>query len=141
MRNKIEVPTGYFASVPTPPHIIRDNQFGTQHHLFQELFVHCFLVFFFLLSFLIIWFLFLMLLIFLIIDGLCIAISVTRQVYDSHTFHETVILGNDAIFKCSIPSFVSDFVSTVAWVDSEGELLGSQPNTHISGTLGSKYCI
>ena len=74
----------------------------------------------------------------MIIDGLLIAISVTGQVYDSHAFHETVILGNDAIFKCSIPSFVSDFVSTVAWVDSEGELLGSQPTTHISGTFGKQ---
>ena len=34
---------------------------------------------------------------------------------------ESVILGNDAIFKCSIPSFVSDFVSVEAWNDSEGK--------------------
>ena len=71
---------------------------------------------------------------FLIIDCLFITISVTGQVYDSHAFHETIIIGNDAIFKCSIPSFVSDFVSAVAWVDSEGDLLGSQADTHITGT-------
>ena len=33
---------------------------------------------------------------------------------------ETVILGNDAIMKCSVPSFISDIVSIKAWVDSEG---------------------
>ena len=51
--------------------------------------------------------------------------SVSNQPYDSHTFHETVIKGNDAIFKCSIPSFVTDFVSVLNWVDSEGQDLGS----------------
>ena len=52
-------------------------------------------------------------------------ISVSNQVYDSHSFHETVILGNDAIFKCSIPSFVSDFVTVQSWVDSEGQNYGA----------------
>ncbi len=35
-------------------------------------------------------------------------------------FKETVINGNDALLKCQIPSFVSDFVSVDGWVDSEG---------------------
>ena len=54
-----------------------------------------------------------------------IFIPVSGQVYDSHTFHETVIHGNDAIFKCSIPSFVSDFVAVLGWVDSQGLELGN----------------
>lgn len=33
---------------------------------------------------------------------------------------EYVMKGNAAIMKCSIPSFVSDFVSVVGWVDEEG---------------------
>lgn len=33
---------------------------------------------------------------------------------------EYVMKGNAAILKCSIPSFVSDFVSVVGWVDEEG---------------------
>ena len=33
-------------------------------------------------------------------------------------------MGNDAIFKCSIPSFVSDFVFVDTWVDSEANILG-----------------
>ena len=31
-----------------------------------------------------------------------------------------VILGNEVILKCDIPSFATDFVSVVSWVDSEG---------------------
>jgi hypothetical protein len=37
---------------------------------------------------------------------------------------ESVIHGNDAILKCSIPSFVADFVSISGWIDSEGNQLG-----------------
>ena len=33
---------------------------------------------------------------------------------------EYIILGNDVLLKCNIPSFVSDFVSVTSWVDSEG---------------------
>ena len=32
---------------------------------------------------------------------------------------EYVMRGNSAIMKCSIPSFVADFVNVVAWVDEE----------------------
>ena len=35
-----------------------------------------------------------------------------------------MIIGNDAIIKCSVPSFVADFVAVVAWIDSEGNALG-----------------
>ena len=41
------------------------------------------------------------------------------QKYLIEIHNEHIILGNDAIFKCSIPSFVSDFVSVQAWVDNE----------------------
>lgn len=33
---------------------------------------------------------------------------------------EYVIKGNAAILKCSIPSFVADFVSVISWVDDTG---------------------
>ena len=33
---------------------------------------------------------------------------------------EDVLLNNDVIFKCSVPSFVSDFVQVEGWEDSEG---------------------
>lgn len=44
----------------------------------------------------------------------------TGQRYEVDIFRENVISGNDALFKCSIPSFVSDFVSVQSWIDSEG---------------------
>lgn len=33
---------------------------------------------------------------------------------------EYVMKGNSAIMKCSVPSFVSDYVSVVGWVDEDG---------------------
>lgn len=33
---------------------------------------------------------------------------------------EYVIKGNSAILKCSIPSFVSDFVKVESWIDELG---------------------
>ena len=40
--------------------------------------------------------------------------------YEIDVFKENVILGNDAIFKCQIPSFVADFVQVDSWVDDKG---------------------
>ena len=40
-------------------------------------------------------------------------------------FKSKVIVGNDALLKCDISSHVADFVSVVAWVDSQGVQLGS----------------
>ena len=50
---------------------------------------------------------------------------VTSQSYDSHTFLVTVILGNDALFKCTVPSFLSEFLIISGWFDSEGNELGT----------------
>lgn len=37
--------------------------------------------------------------------------------------------GNAAILKCTIPSFVADFVSVVAWIDEDGlEYIPSDKN-------------
>ena len=50
----------------------------------------------------------------------------TSQHFEVDIFRESVIIGNDAIFKCSVPSFVSDFVTIDSWVDSEGNVLSAQ---------------
>ena len=55
----------------------------------------------------------------------CFIILVTSQRYEIDILRESVIVGNDAIFKCSIPSFVSDFVFVDTWIDSEANILGS----------------
>lgn len=42
-----------------------------------------------------------------------------QQQYESEVNNEYVIRGNSAILKCSIPSFVADFVNVVSWHDDE----------------------
>ena len=44
------------------------------------------------------------------IQNKLIFISVTSQRYEINILPESIMVGNDAIFKCSIPSFVTDFV-------------------------------
>ena len=52
--------------------------------------------------------------------------SVVLYVYEIDVFKENVVMGNDALMKCQIPSLVSDLVSVDSWVDSRGkELLKS----------------
>ena len=47
-----------------------------------------------------------------------------------------VILGNDALVKCDIPSFVADLVQVSGWIDNEGkEFLPSTSNTFGNLTL------
>lgn len=46
---------------------------------------------------------------------------VVQQVYQSEVNNEYVILGNAAVLKCSIPSFVADFVSVISWQDDQGD--------------------
>ena len=47
------------------------------------------------------------------------------------------MVGNDAIFKCSIPSFVTDFVSVESWIDSEANNLGG----NVAGIFQRIYVI
>lgn len=63
-------------------------------------------------------------------------LSVTNQHFQVDIFRESVITGNDAIFSCSVPSFVADFVRVDSWVDSEGNLLtravsGNEETSHL----------
>lgn len=43
-----------------------------------------------------------------------------NQFYDAEIIKEYVIRGNSAVLKCSIPSFVADFVYVESWIDEEG---------------------
>lgn len=51
-------------------------------------------------------------------------LPVVQQFYQTEVNNEYVIRGNAAVLKCSIPSFVSDYVSVVSWSDSEGNQFG-----------------
>ena len=46
--------------------------------------------------------------------------SVVTQSYISGAHEVYVIVGNSALVKCEIPSFVADFVAVVNWIDNEG---------------------
>ena len=46
---------------------------------------------------------------------------VIQQDFKIHVAFETyVILGNDALLKCEVPSFVSDLVDIFGWIDNGG---------------------
>ena len=46
--------------------------------------------------------------------------SAVYQTFETRVSAEDVLLNNDVLFKCSVPSFVSDFVQVEGWEDSEG---------------------
>lgn len=49
-------------------------------------------------------------------------LSVINQFYDPGLMpNEYFMRQNAAIIRCSVPSFVADFVYVVAWVDSDGK--------------------
>ena len=48
--------------------------------------------------------------------------TVVHQDYQADVYHEYVIKGNAAIFKCNVPSFVADFVSVQAWQSDAGDV-------------------
>ena len=48
------------------------------------------------------------------------SISVAMSTYRVDVSIAQVIMGNEVLLKCDIPSFATDFVSVVSWVDSEG---------------------
>ncbi|CAH1154339.1 unnamed protein product [Phaedon cochleariae] len=62
--------------------------------------------------------------------------AVVQQFYQTEVNNEYVIRGNAAVLKCSIPSFVADFVLVVEWSDSEGNRF--VPNSH---DYDSKYLV
>lgn len=51
-----------------------------------------------------------------------------NQFYDAEIIKEYVIRGNTAVLKCSIPSFVADFVYVESWIDEEGTVYTASEN-------------
>lgn len=47
--------------------------------------------------------------------------SVVSQYYEAQVYDMFVIRGNTAIFKCSVPSFMSDYVYVESWEATNGE--------------------
>ena len=71
---------------------------------------------------------------FIVIRLSFIFVLVTQQSYKTGASEEYIITGNDALIKCNIPSFMSDFVRVTSWVSSEGEQIyaGNNFGNHIS---------
>ena len=46
--------------------------------------------------------------------------AVVRQHFSTRAEDEDVILGNDVLIRCRVPSFVGDFVDVVGWINSDG---------------------
>lgn len=57
---------------------------------------------------------------------------VVLQNYITGAEDEYVILGNTAVIKCKVPSFVTDFVSIESWISSDG-----QEYRHLSDRYGT----
>uniref|UniRef100_A0A182PJB8 Ig-like domain-containing protein n=1 Tax=Anopheles epiroticus TaxID=199890 RepID=A0A182PJB8_9DIPT len=70
--------------------------------------------------------------------------EVVQQYYDSEVNNAYVIRGNSAILKCSIPSFVADFVGVVSWNDDAGNVyqhLNNLVNQYYEAEVVSEYVI
>ncbi|XP_041449105.1 LOW QUALITY PROTEIN: Down syndrome cell adhesion molecule-like protein Dscam2 [Drosophila obscura] len=65
--------------------------------------------------------------------------AVVQQFYESEVNNEYVIRGNAAVLKCSIPSFVADFVQVISWQDEEGKLYGTLGEQQ--GAADGKYLV
>ena len=63
------------------------------------------------------------------------SISVAIQAYIVDVSREQVILGNDVLLKCDIPSFQADFVSVESWVDSEGIAISKSEHFYGNSTI------
>nr|XP_015838910.1 PREDICTED: Down syndrome cell adhesion molecule isoform X38 [Tribolium castaneum] len=61
--------------------------------------------------------------------------AVVQQFYQTEVNNEYVIRGNAAVLKCSIPSFVADFVTVVSWHDTEGHSYGLEQTNYDSKYL------
>nr|XP_015838907.1 PREDICTED: Down syndrome cell adhesion molecule isoform X35 [Tribolium castaneum] len=61
--------------------------------------------------------------------------AVVNQFYKAEILTEYVIRGNTAVLKCSIPSFVADFVYVESWIDDSGSVMKA------SSDYDSKYLV
>ncbi|XP_037024226.1 Down syndrome cell adhesion molecule-like protein Dscam2 isoform X29 [Bradysia coprophila] len=54
--------------------------------------------------------------------------AVVNQFYEAEIMTEYVIRGNTAILKCSIPSFMGDYVRVESWIDETNTVLATSDN-------------
>ena len=61
------------------------------------------------------------------------------QNYVTESDNEYVILGNDALMKRDIPSFVSDLIEIQSWIDSEENMYLENSYSSSFGTYVHTY--
>ncbi|XP_064216067.1 Down syndrome cell adhesion molecule isoform X4 [Tribolium castaneum] len=61
--------------------------------------------------------------------------AVVSQSYNANVMDESVLKGNTAIFKCHIPSFVSDYVSVVSWLQDDNNEIVNKDDRYDSKYL------
>ncbi|XP_044270295.1 Down syndrome cell adhesion molecule-like protein Dscam2 isoform X43 [Tribolium madens] len=61
--------------------------------------------------------------------------AVVSQSYNANVMDESVLKGNTAIFKCHIPSFVSDYVSVVSWLQDDNDEIVNKDDRYDSKYL------
>lgn len=62
-----------------------------------------------------------------------------NQFYKAEILTEYVIRGNTAVLKCSIPSFVADYVHVDAWLDDSGRTLTVADQDYGNGWAGKCF--
>lgn len=65
---------------------------------------------------------------------ICISYIVVTQPYNPEILTEYVIRGNSAILKCSIPSYIAEFVTVEAWIREDGEVYLPEDPAVVQGT-------
>ena len=66
---------------------------------------------------------------------------VVNQNYMTEATNEYVIMGNSALMRCVIPSFVSDFISLQNWQDEKGNIMVADNNNYGRQQIKSKSMI
>ncbi|XP_068899442.1 cell adhesion molecule Dscam1 isoform X36 [Tenebrio molitor] len=61
--------------------------------------------------------------------------AVVSQSYNANVMDESVLKGNTAIFKCHIPSFVSDYVYVVSWLQDDNNEIVTKDDQYDSKYL------
>lgn len=64
--------------------------------------------------------------------------TVVRQSYEPRVTDEDVLRGNSAIVKCTIPSFVADYVHVMDWVTDEDNSLSTFSFNGSEGNYGNR---
>lgn len=62
-----------------------------------------------------------------------IFVTVVNQYYEAQVYDLFVIKGNSAIFKCNLPSFVSDHLEVISWEDSKGNKYSLSTDNKVVG--------